>query len=358
MQPVGVDVSHSRFALPAVIVASLAWSGCELVLGYEDTVESHAAAGAGGASDTGGAAGAQQSGGADAGLDVSTGGTGGTGDAGAGGSDAATGGAAGTGGGGVPDASTGGTGGTGGGGCSSCGPLEQCYAGQFCVAKSVVVTGGYAIDATEVTRAQYASVLPVLSSAGQPPACSWNADFTPQTEDDSAGCGAGVWPPGANGSFPVVCVDWCDAYAYCQAVGKRLCGQIGGTHADFGDYADATKSQWFNVCSSGGSSLFPYPGAFNDQVCNGEGYGAGAALPVATLDGCQPTVAGFEGVYDLSGNVSEWEDSCDVADGGSGDCRVRGGSFLGDIYYLRCDSDYAYTPGFQVSAIGFRCCGP
>ena len=47
---------------------------------------------------------------------------------------------------------------------------------------------------------------------------------------------------------PIVWVDWCDAYAYCKGVGKRLCGAIGGGPVDFHTgYADTNQSQWYRA---------------------------------------------------------------------------------------------------------------
>ncbi len=220
------------------------------------------------------------------------------------------------------------------------------------------MTGGYFIDATEVTRDQYAAVLPSLSTAGQPPVCGWNTGFVPENENAGAGCGSDVWPPGSNGDAPVVCVNWCGAYAYCQAVGKRLCGKIGGGTNDILDYADETKSEWFNACTSGAQNDFPYSGEYNGLACNGSDNGVDSVVDVGSEDACHSSVLGYQGVYDLSGNVSEWEDSCSDTTGSQDECRVRGGSFDGDMYYLRCDSDYSYPRDYQVGAFGIRCCGP
>jgi hypothetical protein len=56
-----------------------------------------------------------------------------------------------------------------------------------------------------------------------------------------------------------VCVDWCDAHAYCKPVGKRLCGKIGGGPNLYADYASASSSEWYRACSSGGSFTYPIP---------------------------------------------------------------------------------------------------
>ena len=57
-----------------------------------------------------------------------------------------------------------------------------------------------------------------------------------------------------NGSpFPVVGVNWCQAYGFCKSAGKRLCGRIGGGANAFTDYASAAASQWYNACSKVGT---------------------------------------------------------------------------------------------------------
>jgi formylglycine-generating enzyme required for sulfatase activity len=74
------------------------------------------------------------------------------------------------------------------------------------------------------------------------------------------------------------------------------------------------------------------------------------------MSGCQSSVSGYAGVYDLSGNVWEWEDSCDGNAGNSDYCRLRGGSDVDNDYPLRCDVDNYNDRDFQYDLFGFRCC--
>jgi hypothetical protein len=240
-------------------------------------------------------------------------------------------------------------------GCTGCGVLEECWNDELCVAKVVAVTGGYSIDATEVTRSQYEAWLATSPdpSAGQPSHCTWNTSYTPQCE----------WPAGAKASHPVVCVDWCDAYAYCDAVGKRLCGKIGGGPSGYDDIASAALSQWFNACSSNGANAYPYGSAYDGQKCNGGEKGMAGTASAGTLDGCQSSVAGYTGVYDLSGNAWEWEDACDNVSGDQDGCRLRGGAYDHDAAGLRCDVDNYllstyFLRGDVNPTVGFRCCTP
>jgi len=71
----------------------------------------------------------------------------------------------------------------------------------------------YCIDSTEVTQGQYQTWLDTKpSTSGQISACSGNTSFAPSKN----------WTPASSPNYPVVGVDWCDAYAYCFGVGKRL----------------------------------------------------------------------------------------------------------------------------------------
>ena len=84
-------------------------------------------------------------------------------------------------------------------------------------------------------------------------------------------------------------------------------------------------------------------------------------MPVGTCPGCTSTESGYTGVYDLSGNVSEWEDSCNGTSGEYDTCLSRGGSFDGSFDFgfdLVCGY---YTPLYRHGCskeMGFRCCAP
>lgn len=200
----------------------------------------------------------------------------------------------------------------------------------------------YCIDSTEVTNAEYQKFLaakPAMSI--QPTYCSFNTTFTPE----------GGWPATGKDDYPVVYVNWCDAYAFCAWAGKRLCGRIGGGAVAYADYNDASKSQWFNACSAGGTKLYPYGNAFIQGACNGNAV-------VSSVGQWSACVGGYAGIHDMSGNVWEWEDNCQS--GVTGFCRDRGGSAANPASAnLRCDTGVAAVDRNSSSPfIGFRCCWP
>jgi hypothetical protein len=150
-------------------------------------------------------------------------------------------------------------------------------------------------------------------------------------------------------------VDWCDAFAFCKAVGKRLCGRIGGgpfsTHA----LADDTQSQWGNACASGpAKNLYPYGPVYDGNACNGVSFLLVTTSMVGTIATCQSSVQGYAGVFDLSGNVAEFEDSCEAES-----CRIRGGAFFKGKDGLVCSpSSSGLIQHTAFVGVGFRCCAP
>jgi len=178
-------------------------------------------------------------------------------------------------------------------------------------------------------------------------------------------------------NFPVIWVDWCDAYAFCKRSGKRLCGQISGTSIPTASFTDVTQDQWYQACTSNnpGTYVYPYGTTYSKTTCNGYGYNSLGMIAVGGAVNCHGPAAPYNGVFDMSGNADEWEDSCDQVssggpvngDGRSDTCRTRGGSTYdgasmttGDTpYFLTCGADWeGYTRQTQNHAVGFRCCAP
>jgi hypothetical protein len=206
----------------------------------------------------------------------------------------------------------------------------------------------YCIDATEVTNAQYAAFLADLEGAerNQGPECVGNRSFQPF-----------AWPYiSGEEDFPVVEVDWCDAAAFCRWAGKRLCGKIGGGPVAYSSFGSATQSQWMAACSSAGTRTYPYGNGYDVTACtSGANKPSNGDLYRATMT-APKCVGGLPGLYDMSGNVWEWEDACE---GGTAlsNCRVRGGSgYETTSTSLACGAAKAYPRETQHAYVGFRCC--
>lgn len=213
----------------------------------------------------------------------------------------------------------------------------------------VVPDAGYCVDSTEVTRGQYAAFLATNpSTGGQLPECAWNSSFTPSS-----------WNPNPS-DLPVTNVDWCDAYAFCHWAGKRMCGAIGGGAITWSN-ANSTNpnvSQWYRACSGNGAVAYPYGPNYVAGACNAP-TGDASLAPVKSFAGC---VGGYSGIYDMAGNVEEWQDSCDNDSGSSDNCREQAGTYgyqAGDPSgSTRCDFlDYDHR-GSQLDDVGIRCCSP
>jgi len=242
-------------------------------------------------------------------------------------------------------ASTGGSA-VGGGGGGSAGGMAGGAGGSPMSPPLVEVPGaGYAIGATEVTHTHYAAFLDAAPPlVGQDAICAWNDDFTPVS-----------WTgPSGKEDLPVYGVDWCDAYGFCKWAGQRLCGKVGGGPTPFDDtnvsYQD---DQWARACSAAGMLSFPYGSEFDAQKCNGEEYGAGAAIEVGEAMGCE---GGYPGIFDLAGNVGEWVDSCDGTRGQADLCTSRGGFYGASGEAVSCGGAATTTRDKRIAGLGFRCC--
>jgi formylglycine-generating enzyme required for sulfatase activity len=261
-----------------------------------------------------------------------------------------------------------------GGDASPDGNSSSCPTAMTTMVRVPNIFGSFCIDATETTNAQYLAFLTAVGSAPgagqQSSECNGSPSHAPSP-----------LPP--SNDAPVVNVSWCDAYAYCAWAGKRMCQHVGEL-TNVSSWTDPTRDEWYSACLGGGApgdggsgtgtaadaappdaggAVYPYGFAYSAAACNGADAPAHQPIAVGTMPAC---VGGLPGIFDMSGNVWEWEGSC-TADP-SGDrladlCRARGGSFASMAADLACNADsnaYFSAGGLQRSGtspeVGFRCC--
>lgn len=208
----------------------------------------------------------------------------------------------------------------------------------------------FCMDRQEVTAMRYADFLDSAPDvSNQQAECSWNESVAPRKN----------WPRAPQ--LPVTDVDWCDAAAFCAWAGGSLCGRVGGGSVPTREQGkDPSVSRWMAACSRDGALTYPYGDDYEPNACNGGDPLHGNAAEVGSHVECE---GGFPGLFDLSGNVAEWEDGCDDPITGGGPklsfCLARGGysqSQGAPWRQLECGYVASAQRADAGKAVGFRCC--
>jgi sulfatase modifying factor 1 len=218
----------------------------------------------------------------------------------------------------------------------------------------------FCIDSTEVTNAQYAEFLasnPMPDQAS--PNCAWNRTFLPESlPTNGPAC-----PPFdliGHADYPVVCIDWCDADAYCRWAGKRLCGKpqdLGG--GPVFNWTAKNASEWVIACTGDDlTRTYPYGATPETGRCVDRLYPAAmpALVSVGSATMCE---GGVPGLFDMSGNAWEWQDDCketSVLGRADDPCNPLGGSFSATLAESTCISDAPFLRRHVAGDTGFRCC--
>ncbi len=189
---------------------------------------------------------------------------------------------------------------------------------------------------SEVTEGQYKACM----DAGKCP--------TPHTEK---GC---VWneKEATLSKFPVKCVDWEQALAFCLWQGGSL----------------PTEAQWEYAARSAGKS-WDYPWGDKPPTCakvvmheGGDGCGKGSTAPVCS----KPEGNTKQGLCDMAGNVAEWvrDPFVDYVENtqmrppqpeGDSNRAFRGGMFTDSAVEVRASRRRGIPPGDSYPSLGFRC---
>lgn len=99
------------------------------------------------------------------------------------------------------------------------------------------------------------------------------------------------WPPSEeNLDRPMYCLTWCDASAYCESLGKRLCNN---SSSDTSNDIKPEDDEWLNACTGGGTRSIPYNDQSSAPGCLSE--------PLDRTSKCE---GGFENVWFYSRDIS------------------------------------------------------
>lgn len=197
---------------------------------------------------------------------------------------------------------------------------------------------GYALDRTEVTRADFLRWVRARNGA------RFEGDLVKDRDGEL------LLLLGASGllledrsRLPVSGVTHAGATRYCQALGKRL----------------PYYEEW-DLAARGADRLHDYPWGEDPPSCSGAIFGRdsarGSDRDVCLTVGSGPSEVGTaaqdgsaEGVRDLAGNVSEWVQSHEDRSYARGGSWARGAAACKTDYFIILD------PGMGYRDVGFRC---
>jgi hypothetical protein len=219
--------------------------------------------------------------------------------------------------------------------------------GDFCMMNREVVRGEYA------EFVEYAKT----NTIEQAPECAGNTTFR---VDEGYGTETCTVETGA--SYPQVCVDTCDAAAYCKWIGGRLCGRRGGGRLAPAE-VPTLASEWTYACSNGGATRHPStaPNGGYTKECSLSPGDDVYDLPYRNTNYdrkvCGSTIAPFSRIQNLMAGVLEMTNNLDggywltqgtwegLAGPSARDCFSSPNRVL--VHGQRSGSD---------SDTGFRCC--
>lgn len=223
----------------------------------------------------------------------------------------------------------------------------------------------FSMDAHEVTGREYLMFLAAKQESNDKSSkhCSWNESFVPAvgsfeafTERCTTEFNWDDWQVNYP-ERPVVCVDFCDAEAYCEWVGKTLCGPVRPETEPSLVVDDAELGRFFQACSEFGTRNYAYGEDFDPLACNTKDAEGGNILQdVGAYSTCEGP---FPGLFDLSGNVAEWILACSTEDPLAEDraCLIGNAAFwIDDADQLACSAFFRATRTGTSNSIGFRCC--
>jgi formylglycine-generating enzyme required for sulfatase activity len=169
-------------------------------------------------------------------------------------------------------------------------------------------------------------------------------------------CGGESWTdgPGDHESFPINCVSWFEAFAFCAWDGGFL----------------PTEAEW-NFAAAGGDEQRVYPWSSppsSTAIDDDHAVYCGGTCALAAVGSRSPAGDGRWGHADLAGEVWEWnldwmqdyaEPCVDCAAVGDGTYRIaRGGGFKTPANTLLAGARSWGTPSERDSFFGFRCARP